>query len=239
MPNYWGIAGFPISHSITPRLFSLVGDFLGMAQAEQISIEANSLDELLASSSVLRGEIWLSCTSPLKHQLPQLTGNGHQEGVGAINQIRRVDGEWSGVNTDGLGFINACKHFGIDPKDKILKIRGGGSAARAIASSWARSEGLLIPLRGRRVLPPGPWDGAVVDSGNADLAVDMEVPAAGEPSQEIAANRQVTVSYNEGTDPSEFSIAMLAAQHLESWKSFFSPENSDRLPELTEIIAAL
>ena len=25
-PAYWGIAGFPISHSLTPRLFEIVGE---------------------------------------------------------------------------------------------------------------------------------------------------------------------------------------------------------------------
>ena len=24
-PNYWGVAGYPISHSLTPRLFEILG----------------------------------------------------------------------------------------------------------------------------------------------------------------------------------------------------------------------
>ena len=30
----------------------------------------------------------------------------------AVNQLKRVDGEWSGTSTDGLGFVAACRHIG-------------------------------------------------------------------------------------------------------------------------------
>ena len=30
-PAYWGIAGYPISHSLTPRLFEIVGEELGLS----------------------------------------------------------------------------------------------------------------------------------------------------------------------------------------------------------------
>ncbi len=29
-PDYWGIAGYPVSHSLTPRLFAIVGEKLNL-----------------------------------------------------------------------------------------------------------------------------------------------------------------------------------------------------------------
>ena len=45
MPDYWGIAGYPISHSLTPRLFAEVGEHLGMSGAQQVFLEADGIDE--------------------------------------------------------------------------------------------------------------------------------------------------------------------------------------------------
>ena len=44
-PAYWGVAGQPISHSVTPKLFSIVGDAMGLVQAEQIFVEASGEEE--------------------------------------------------------------------------------------------------------------------------------------------------------------------------------------------------
>ncbi len=239
MPNHWGVAGFPISHSITPRLFSLVGEFIGMAQAKQIYLESSSLDELLESCSKLKGEVWLSCTSPLKHQLPELTGQVGPSGIGSVNQIRRVEGVWYGANTDGVGFVNACKYFGINPEGKILNIRGGGSAARSVAAKWAETGGLIVTSRGRRALSNGPWEEAVTESENADIGVDMDAHTGGAPPLEVAAKKQVNVSYDATTRPSDFSVVMLAAQHLEAWRSLFSPNDSERLPDLADLLSYL
>ncbi len=239
MPNYWGVAGFPISHSITPRLFSLVGEFLGIPQAKQIYLEATSLDELLESCSQMDGEVWLSCTSPLKHQLAGLTGHVGPSEVDSINQIKRVEGVWHGANTDGVGFVDACKHFGIDPEGKVLNIRGGGSAARSVAAQWVERGGLLVTSMGRRALPKGPWDEALTESQSPDIGVDMDVRSGNSLPQKVTAKKQFIVSYDENTEPSEFSLVMLAAQHLESWRSLFSPTDSDRLPELADLLSLL
>ena len=48
-PAYWGVAGHPISHSITPKLFSIVGSAMEMDQAEQIFVDASSEDEFYLS----------------------------------------------------------------------------------------------------------------------------------------------------------------------------------------------
>ncbi len=236
-PDYWGISGFPISHSLTPKLFEIVGKHLGLEAAQSIFLEANSIDELQKNSSKLEGDIWLSCTSPLKHVLQEILVSEDINQINSINQLVRKDGNWTGANTDGVGFVVACRHIGVEPRNSILKLKGGGSTARSIASSWASAGGKIMPLLGRRKLKSGHWDEAIVDSGNATLGIDTDT-FTGE-SNEIDAELQVSISYDEQASPDQFAIIMLAAQHLEAWKTLFAPEKEKDLPKLSLLLKEL
>ena len=222
-PAYWGIAGYPISHSLTPRLFELVGAKLGLT-AQSVYIEADSMDEFETNLNNLQGDIWLSCTAPLKHSPQARLAVSGPEGVNAINQLKLQNGKWTGTSTDGVGFVAACRHTGIEPNGSILRIRGGGSAARAIAAAWAAEGGLIIPVEGRRPLISGPWDSAIISDGEADLAIDLDAAAGGGESAELSAKQQVSISYGEEASKNDFAVIMVAAQHLEAWKRIFAPE---------------
>ena len=237
-PAYWGIAGYPISHSLTPRLFEIIGAELGI-EAQSVYLEADSIDEFEANLENLRGDIWLSCTTPLKHSPQARLAVSEPEGVNAINQLKRTTGVWSGTSTDGVGFVAASRHIGVEPNGSILRMRGGGSAARAIAAAWAEEGGLIIPVEGRRALVGGPWDSAIISDGEADLAIDLDATAGGGESAELSAKQQVSISYGEDATVEDFAVIMLAAQHLEAWKLLFVPENSDDIPSLDKILAKL
>jgi len=239
MPDYWGIAGYPVSHSLTPRLFATVGEHLGMEGVQQVFIEAGGIDEFRSHVSGLEGELWLSCTAPLKHAPQDRLGVRGPEGVNAVNQLKRVDGKWSGASTDGLGFVAACRHIGIEPSGTVLRMRGGGSAARAIAAAWADAGGLLIPEKGRRALVNGPWDAAVVAEGDANLGIDLDAAPAGGQSTTLDVDTQVSISYGDGASTDEFAVIMVAAQHLEAWKSIFAPERAAELPSLSLLLKRL
>ncbi len=237
-PAYWGIAGYPISHSLTPRLFEIVGAELGL-NAQSVYLEADSMDEFETNLENLQGDIWLSCTAPLKHSPQARLAVSGPEGVNAINQLRRTNGVWSGTSTDGVGFVAACRHIGVEPNGSILRMRGGGSAARAIAAAWAEEGGSIIPLEGRRELVGGPWDSAIISEGEADLAIDLDAAAGGGDSAGLSAKQQVSISYGEGATAEDFAVIMVAAQHLEAWKRLFAPENSEEFPSLDEVLAQL
>ena len=239
MPDYWGIAGYPVSHSLTPRLFAAVGEHLGMEGAQQVYLEAGGIDEFGSHVAGLEGDLWLSCTAPLKHAPQDRLGVRGPDGVNAVNQLKRVDGEWSGTSTDGLGFVAACHHIGVEPSGTVLRMRGGGSAARSIAAAWANAGGLLIPEQGRRALVDGPWDAAVVAEGHADLGIDLDAAPAGGQSAALDADTQVSISYGDGASTDEFAVIMVAAQHLEAWKGIFAPERADELPSLSELLTSL
>ncbi|MBJ16761.1 MAG: hypothetical protein CMB66_00725 [Euryarchaeota archaeon] len=238
-PKFWGIAGNPIAHSLTPKLFSIVGSKLGIEQAEQVYIEANSIEEFEFQTSDLEGELWLSCTAPLKHSPQERLDVKGPDGVNAINQLRRSGNQWSGTSTDGYGFVSACRHIGVDPAGKVLGIRGGGSAARAIAAAWSAEGGLIIPVQGRRELVSGPWEGSIVNSSVADLAVDLDAEPAGGPSIEMNSKIQVSISYGFEASSDDFAVVMVAAQHLEAWKRLFAPLWREGLPSLEEVLSSL
>jgi hypothetical protein len=239
MPDYWGIAGYPISHSLTPELFATVGEHLGMSGAQQVFLEANGIDEFESRIAEIEGDLWLSCTAPLKHSPQDRLGVSGPDGVNAINQLKRVGGEWSGTSTDGLGFVAACRHIGVEPSGTILRMRGGGSAARAVAAAWAAEGGLIIPEEGRRPLVSGPWDSAILESGHAAIGIDLDAAPAGGDSASIDAETQVSISYGDGAISDEFAVIMVAAQHLEAWKSMFAPERAAELPSLSLLLKSL
>ena len=237
-PAYWGIAGYPISHSLTPRLFELVGAKLGLT-AQSVYIEADSMDEFETNLNNLQGDIWLSCTAPLKHSPQARLAVSGPEGVNAINQLKLQNGKWTGTSTDGVGFVAACRHTGVEPNGSILRMRGGGSAARAIAAAWAAEGGLIIPVEGRRPLISGPWDSAIISDGEADLAIDLDAAAGGGESAELSAKRQVSISYGEEASKNDFAVIMVAAQHLEAWKRIFAPERIEEIPSLDYVLNQL
>ena len=237
-PAYWGIAGYPISHSLTPRLFELVGAELGL-NAESVYLEADSMDDFVTNLNNLQGDIWLSCTAPLKHSPQARLAVSGPEGVNAINQLKRINGVWSGTSTDGVGFVAACRHIGVEPNGSILRMRGGGSAARAIAAAWAEEGGSIIPLEGRRELVGGPWDSAIISEGEADLAIDLDAAAGGGESAGLSAKQQVSISYGEGATAEDFAVIMVAAQHLEAWKHLYAPERAADLPSLSLLLDRL
>ena len=237
-PAYWGIAGYPISHSLTPRLFEIVAERLGL-EAQSVYLEADSMDEFEANLKNLQGDIWLSCTAPLKHSPQARLAVSGPEGVNAINQLKRTNGVWSGTSTDGVGFVAACRHIGVEPNGSILRIRGGGSAARAIAAAWAEEGGSIIPVEGRRALVGGPWDSAIISEGEADLAIDLDAAAGGGESTSLSAKKQVSISYGDDANTDDFAVIMVAAQHLEAWKRLFAPEIREEIPSLDDLLARL
>tara|TARA_B100001287_G_scaffold238185_1_gene211494 strand:- start:3 stop:728 length:726 start_codon:yes stop_codon:yes gene_type:complete len=238
-PAYWGVAGRPVSHSITPKLFSIVGGAMGLVQAEQIFVEASGDEEFYSKVEMLEGDLWLSCTTPLKHSPHSKLGVKGPQGINAINQLMRSKGVWKGASTDGTGFVSACRHIGVEPSGSILRIRGGGSTARSIAAAWSSEGGSIIPERGRRELVRGPWDSCILESGNADISIDLDSAPAGGKSVELESDIQVSISYDESSSRSEFAIIMVAAQHLEAWHSLFAPKDEKKIPSLEDVLSHL
>ncbi|MEE3303696.1 MAG: hypothetical protein VX191_02300, partial [Candidatus Thermoplasmatota archaeon] len=117
--------------------------------------------------------------------------------------------------------------------------RGGGSAARAIAAAWAAEGGSIIAVEGRRPLVSGPWDSAIIEDGEADLAIDLDATAGGGESTSLSAKQQVSISYGEGATADNFAVIMVVAQHLEAWKLLFTPNQEEKIPSLEMVLKDL
>tara|TARA_B100000941_G_scaffold23517_1_gene14138 strand:+ start:468 stop:1241 length:774 start_codon:yes stop_codon:yes gene_type:complete len=239
-PDFWGVSGYPISHSLTPRLFEIVGGVLGFGSVKTIFLEARSAEEFVKGASELEGALWISCTSPLKNSVCRKLGINVSDGLEAVNQIVRVNGEWSGANTDGDGFVVACRHIGLNPEGKTLEIKGGGSTARSIALSWTECGGKLSLVQGRRVLSDGPWMKAIAEKGEVpDISIDTDSSPGHELDIEDSQMRRLSISYGKSSSYDDFAVVMLAAQHLEAWKALFAPGRIDQLPSLEEVLHLL
>jgi hypothetical protein len=78
-----------------------------------------------------------------------------------------------------------------------------------------------------------------LETGKADLAVDLDADPAGGESAELEGEMQVSVSYAKGASADDFAVMMLAAQHLHAWKSLFAPSRKDEIPDLGEFLSRL
>ena len=238
VPSAWGVAGSPVQHSVTPMLFDVIGRAVGIQLPSRLVIEVDSVDELLRHLATLEGDIWLSCTAPLKYELSKW--HGDQSPISeSINQIARKDGRMTVANTDGLGFLEACESAGIVPRGKTLKMRGGGATARSIAMEWTRNGGSIIPIKGRRQLPDGPWSNMTDQDVEADIALNLDVPPGQRGDTDLRAKKTLSISYGPDWEPGDFSIRMVCAQHLVAWRTLYAPFMTDELPTLEDTISAL
>ena len=101
------------------------------------------------------------------------------------------------------------------------------------------SRGSIISEEGRRPLVSGPWDSAIIEDGDADLAIDLDATAGGGDSVSLSAKQQVSISYGEEATADDFAVIMVVAQHLEAWKLLFAPALTNSLPSLARVLADL
>ena len=121
VPEYWGVIGFPVTHSLTPKIFQIVGEHIGFVATEVMFIEAKNIEEFMKETNQIKGNFWLSVTTPLKHQLHKKFNLEYIKEIGAINHIINYEGEWKAFNTDGLGFVKAVEYIDIEVKNSVLK----------------------------------------------------------------------------------------------------------------------
>ena len=189
------VAGNPIEHSLTPRLFRIISQYL-QKNGHKITFEAcekisnDILVDAMAwghakNSAIAKREkgefhpsreVWLSLTSPLKHQLPIDSGTEWVIGdpmLTSVNQMRYDGHVWRAAETDGAGLILLAEEFGFDfsLRDELEKpllcMIGGGSTARSCAAAWAAAGGKIWWEKGRRPLSQrGPWQNSLVQTSD-------------------------------------------------------------------------
>lgn len=142
--HYLGVLGFPISHSLSPRMhhsafvaMDLEGAYLPFC------VEANQLAGAIIGAGHL-GFTGLNVTIPHKQGalevMDQLTEQARL--VGAVNTILYKGKQRIGHNTDGPGFLAALSHrlslATQELRDMEVVVLGAGGAARSIVHELVR-----------------------------------------------------------------------------------------------------
>jgi len=196
-------------------------------------------------------EVWINLTSPLKHQIQSMVFTPIDEALDIISvNALRYDGQgWYCATTDGEGVVHVAYQFGIDVADgATLGINGGGGAARSIASAWMKHGGRVVSIGGKRQLPATLVNAKSTDEVVFDLTIDTE----GSLEQAMDGTVQLNPVYSPlpGSIDERMEYLstvsniidgrwMLVAQHLECWRSLWTPHFSDHLPTLEQLMTWL
>lgn len=126
----FGIAGAPLAHSASPSMHNAAFRYAGV-DAVFVPVETADADELrdLAESLGIEG---LSVTAPHKSAVMSFARvDAESRSIGAINTLKRVDGEWEGRNFDAPAFMEPLRDLLRAPRDLRVIVLGAGGAARA------------------------------------------------------------------------------------------------------------
>ena len=139
-PPLAGVIGWPISHSLSPKLHGFWLKKYGInGYYIPIGLKPKDLEEGIKSLQTL-GFKGFNVTIPHKESILSFADNISDRAalIGAANTVILLDdGTISVDNTDGYGFLENIKARleGWSPKEKCVLVLGAGGAARAIIST--------------------------------------------------------------------------------------------------------
>ena len=135
-----GVMGWPISHSLSPRLHGFWLKQYGInGTYELIAVEPKNFDQKLRTLLEV-GFAGVNVTVPHKEAAVRAVDevDDHASRIGAINTIVfDKKGRMLGRNTDGFGFIENLKARSSDwnPQSGPVVVLGAGGACRAIVAA--------------------------------------------------------------------------------------------------------
>lgn len=128
-----GVLGFPVSHSLSPKMHQAAFDALGLDYKYELC-EVKPEDLGCFMKRMASGEFaGLSVTIPHKESVMQycaeLTEDANE--IGAVNTLYFKGEKLCGENTDWYGFTKSLEEDLPDFRDKSYLIFGAGGVARA------------------------------------------------------------------------------------------------------------
>ncbi|BBL78821.1 shikimate dehydrogenase (NADP(+)) [Rubrobacter xylanophilus] len=147
-----GLVGHPVSHSLSPRMHNASFAALGLNYVYvPLDVRPEGLEAAVRGLGAL-GFRGFNVTMPHKEGVCALVDRLDEAArvSGAVNTVvLEEDGVLLGMNTDGSGFLLACRESGIDPAGKVVLVAGAGGAAAAVAVALLREgvAGLRIANR--------------------------------------------------------------------------------------------
>lgn len=154
-PHLAGVIGWPISHSLSPRLHGYWLRHYGLkGQYVALPVAPGDLAQVLRTLPKC-GFAGVNVTVPHKEAVLKLADEVTEraKAIGAANTLI-FDGEKIlADNTDGYGFIeNLAKNAeNFAPEGKIVSLLGAGGASRAVISSFLDAKVAEIRLTNRTI----------------------------------------------------------------------------------------
>jgi len=133
-----GVMGYPVGHSLSPRLHNAAFARLGLDWVSVgFPVEPGGAAAALTGARVL-GVRGLSVTMPHKEDMAAAVDQTTPEAarLGAVNCVWESDGVWRGDNTDGAGFVaSLARGDRFHPEGRRCLVVGAGGAARAVIAA--------------------------------------------------------------------------------------------------------
>lgn len=137
-PFHLALVGWPVSRSLSPRLWEAVGRRRGMAveyARYAVAPEDEDAWEALWSSTLSAFNV----TSPWKERAAarcdRLEGPARE--IRSVNTAIRRGESWEGWSTDGYGFVRSLLAIGEPVAGRRIAVLGTGGAGRSVARAAA------------------------------------------------------------------------------------------------------
>jgi shikimate dehydrogenase len=130
-----GLFGYPVEHTLSPAMHNAAFESLGLDYCYvAFSVRPDSLQEAVKAIRALHLS-GVNVTIPHKEKVIPFLDEVDKEAsaIGAVNTIVNSNGNLTGYNTDGRGFMQSFFDYGISVEGKDVLIVGTGGASRAIS----------------------------------------------------------------------------------------------------------
>ena len=146
------LIGTPIGHSGSPAMYNYCFDRLGLNYC-YLCLETQKEDtgraiEALRMFGVRGFNVTMPCKTEAVQYMDELSRCARL--IGATNTVVNENGKLVGHNTDGFGWVRACREQGVDVTGKRMTICGSGGAATSIEVSAALSGMAEIDIFARK-----------------------------------------------------------------------------------------
>ena len=144
----FGVFGMPVAHSVSPAMHNAALRHAGL-DAVYLPLAAVDADDVMTFANAF-GMSGASVTIPHKVTLVSRMQNIDEVSrrIGAINTMQRVDGRWTGANTDAQGFLRPLEARKVLLRGRRVAVLGSGGSARAVAVAL-HSTGAHVAIHGR------------------------------------------------------------------------------------------
>ncbi len=128
------LIGSPVGHSGSPAMYNYSFEKLGLDYVYvALDVKEHEVGDAIAAMRLFQmkgGNVTMPDKTAAAKYMDELSPAA--EIIGAINTIVNDDGRLVGHITDGEGFVNNLRDYGIDVRGKKITVAGGGGAATAI-----------------------------------------------------------------------------------------------------------